>query len=352
MPLDNEDQLTLELEALMEEPLFHSFTKNDVNRLSGATKKRRVSDPNPAMRAIHQEIREVLCRLKVDMPHATAGSKGSKVVDHVKRHRGHQYLCCYDLKAAYTHVQPEVMARVLREHGVGEVTIERVLRYCFMPGEGLVTGGLEATRLFNLYANATFDQQLLELFGERGDITYTRYLDDLIISSEAPIGRRFRRSTLQIIRKAGFDIQPSKTQLVDLAAAPTSSVTLNGVGLRVTGELYVPPHYRELLYQLMKQGAAGQADPDFVHGCMSAFYAIKTNRWSMSQSERKVAYMYRHFVHMQRLADPQRAERRRQKQLRYRTRRRQRSGYARRRQKAASALQKRNRRSSPPDIPY
>lgn len=322
MPLHNAGQLQLELDELMEEPLFHSFIIKDVNRLSEVTKWRWVSAPNKAMRRIHLQIRAALSQISVDMPHATAGAKGSKVVDHVKRHRGNQYICSYDLRSAYDHVQPEVMASVLRRYDVDEKVIGLVLRYCFATDGGLVTGGLVAVQLFNLYLHDQVDTRLAKLFAVRSGITYTRYLDDLIISSEAPIGRRFRRSILQIIREAGFDIQPAKTQLIDLVAEPTGSVILNGIGLRLNGELYVPPRYRELLYRLIKSAEAGEVEPEVMHGCMGAFYAIKPRDSSMTAGEQKVHGAYRWYVHQLRRTDPGRIKRRRHRQQRYRARRR------------------------------
>lgn len=330
MPLHNTGQLELELEALMEEPLFHSFIHKDVNRLSGNVKFRRVSAPNKAMRKIHLQIRAALSRLDVEMPYVTAGLRKSKVVNHVKAHRGNQYLCCYDLKAAYDHVRPEAMADILRQHGLPESDIELVARYCFgNESGGLVTGGLVSVQLFNLYANEVIDQPLATLFAERGGITYTRYIDDLIISSGAPIGRRFRRSILQIIRAAGFEIKPAKTQLIDLAAEHSQMAVLNGIGLDLNGELHVRPHYRELLYRLIKRAQAGEIDPSVVHGCMGAFYVIKPRGQQMTPGERKLDRAYRWYVNQQRRADPGRPERRRRKQQQYRARRRLKPSYKR-----------------------
>lgn len=330
MPLHNIGQLEFELEALMEEPLFHSFITRDVNRLSGVVKLRRVNAPNKAMRKVHLQIRSALSQLKVEMPHATAGLRKSKVVSHVKAHRGNQYICCYDLKAAYDHVRPEVMAEILRQHGLPEPDIDLVTRYCFGgKSGGLVTGGLVSVQLFNLYANEVIDRPLAKLLAERGGLTYTRYIDDLIISSNAPIGRRFRRSILQIIRGAGFEIQPSKVQLIDLAARHSQMAVLNGIGLDLKGELHVRPHYRELLYRLIKKAEAGEVDPSIVHGCMGAFYAIKPNQYSMTLGERKVHRAYRGYIHQLRRADSTRLERRRRKQQRYRNRRRRKPSYMR-----------------------
>lgn len=326
MSFENQHQLSL----LSEIPLFHSFLVKDVNRLSGVTSLRWVSSPNQAMRRIHLEIRAELSNLKVDMPYATAGAKKSKVVDHVRRHRGNQYVCTYDLKAAYEHVRPAVMAHILRRHGVPGATIKQIQEYCFHPEGGLVTGGLVATQLFNLYAAEVLDRPLASLLGERGNITYTRYLDDLIFSSPAPIGRRFRRQILQIIRSASFDIQPAKAKHVDLVSEPNQSVILNGVGLRLNGDMYVPPGFRELLYQLLKKANAGEAiDPSTVHGCVGAFFAIKRRGSLMTRSEQKVAFEYRKYVRGQRLADRTYRQRKAEKQRRYRRRRRLKSSYFR-----------------------
>lgn len=306
-------------------PAFRTFVKVDINRISGSRKTRLIRAPNPAMREVHERIKKALRGIDVNLGSATGVKPGSSILGHVKPHRGNQYLVAYDLDSAYSNVNAESLCTILLSRGVDEEIVELVRMYAFVDG-GLATGGPASPQLFNLYVAELLDRPMRELLSQRGDITYTRYLDDLLFSSPAPIGKRFRKEILSVIREAGFEHSRSKSMVVDLAE--NGHIVVNGIGLRVTGEIFVPRGFRRELYTRMRNHSNwDESGAETIAGLMGAFYAIAPPYRSASKSERRIIEMFREFKRTWRT--PEQIDKRREKRRRYeRNRRRKRKRFA------------------------
>lgn len=342
MPLHNSDtqlDLGLAVEELCAAPLFQPYVIRDINRVSGVVKFREVHAPNDPMRAAQAVLLKDLRRhIRLKLPYATS-VKGVSLLEGVARHRGNQYVVKYDLVKAYQNVQADRLKQVLLdlspEHG--ESLWQRVSELSLLsPGGGLITGAATSPDLFNLYAGKLIDYQLAALFVDWGDVTYTRYLDDLTFSSAAPIGKRRRRQILQVVAAAGFEINRQKAEVVDLVEAGV--VEVNGVGLTLMGQLYLPQRYRRVLYSLLKQAQYNPAvDESLVAGCMSPLVALAKLEPGLPINHQRLLQMYQAY----RCTLPgyrHRMEARRIRQYKYRERRRRngrpvRSGGRRRRRR-------------------
>jgi hypothetical protein len=103
---------------------------------------------------------------------------------------------------------------------------------------GLLVGAPASPDLFNLYADCVLDTRLSSL-AQRYGMYYSRYLDDLLFSSEEDnsIGQKKRRAIRAIIADAGFAVSDHKSKLWDIRKGP---IFVNGVGLDYTGRFFVP----------------------------------------------------------------------------------------------------------------
>lgn len=303
----------------VEGPRFTPHTILDNNNLSGVVKKRKVWAPNRSMREVHAQIRTQLKLLSSgQLQYATACVEGSNLLKHIQPHRGNQYICAYDLEAAYANTQPKEVKKVLRSLGASDELQSSISRHCFNRSAGLITGGPAAPELFNLYLAVVLDRRLEQLLMSRKDITYTRYLDDLLFSSPAPIGRRFRKQILAAVREVGFEISPGKAQVVDLASSET--VLLNGIRLRVTGEVEVSKQFARSLHQKLRRALDGEeVNPQHLAGMMGAFYAIKPKGRHLNSREAEVDRLWRRYRFLQ---QHKTRARRADRQRRYRQRRR------------------------------
>jgi hypothetical protein len=317
LPLHNPGQVKLSLRT---GPKFRARRRKDINPLSGITKYRTVYAPNNPMRQLQSVLLSEVRALNVPLPYATAGRPGANIFSHVRPHIGHQYVVQYDIVDAFDSVRANTLHDLLGRYGPRGVWIaEAAGHYSMHLGGGLITGAASSPELFNLYAAALIDVPLERLFQAcgRGDIGYTRYLDDLVFSSEKPIGRRLRTQILDVIRCGGFELSYRKACVSDLAA--DSHVVINGVGIRLTGETFISRPFRRQLIRMLQKAAIGEFPAQRLAGNMGAFYAAAGDVGWLSGQELYIHQRYQGLLRQWR-SDPARVAKRTQRQREYRSR--------------------------------
>ena len=297
--------LSLELNETEPQPNFRIFGIRDVNPVSGVIKKRRViSDPNKSMRRVHKAFIHWLNsainleKIRKALRFATGSVQGSSHVENVRLHSRHRFFYLLDIKNAFPTVDGVKLADVLVElcPSLADCRVDLcnfLRRYFLMPVGGLYVGGNASNYLYNLYAGWLIDQNLGTLCQRLG-ITYSRYVDDLTFSSDQSITEANRRSIRDIIETADFEINHAKAKVLDITKGP---VFINGVGIRLGGELFVPGHYVRTLRGLMNKAMYnGDVKPAVVEGKMAVFFFIKGHRRDLlNRTERNLVAQYDQF---------------------------------------------------------
>ncbi len=269
------------------------------------SKTRRVSAPNRAMRTIHQRMVDRLWMSKASprmieaLKFATGGLPGNNPLGNVLPHRNakSRYFYLLDLRHAYQSVQPDRLAGVLRDLGLGGVQRnlgtgvddpldlwgEAALECYFFDQKegGLWFGGPASPMLFNLYAGWLIDRQV-GAFGGDGWV-YTRYFDDLTFSSPRPIMDGLRREIKRVITDAGFEASHPKSSVIDLQKRP---VVVTGVGMRRDHTLFFPRR-NELIAKVHQHGLTGSKLSQELEGELGMAWAIyKANAPSSTEGRR------------------------------------------------------------------
>lgn len=271
-------------------PKFAHRVYNDVNRISQTRKRRLIWEPNPAMRLVHSRLLGYLRIFTGQLEHATGALPGTSPLRHISRHRGRRFLYTIDIKSAYQGVDGEKLADVLcgtikaLQDGRQEV-LRFLKKHCLVSVKhGLVTGAPASPDLFNLYAGKLIDQPLSEYCRKHG-IIYGRYLDDLLFSADGPIGVKKRKMIRSIIEAAGFGINHRKAGVFDLAKGP---VAINGIGLDLSGRIFLPRHYLRKIKGAIHRAATRQdIQPGKIHGLMGVLSQI-TPKYDRNRTEAKV----------------------------------------------------------------
>ncbi|MDO8470465.1 MAG: reverse transcriptase domain-containing protein [bacterium] len=287
--------LGLDLLLLGETPAFRSFSIKDRNPVSGVYKKnRQLEAPNHAMSIIHGRLIRYLRSLQIQLPYATACRPGDSPLKNVENHRNSRFFFLLDLRSAYRGVDMKMLAEALcredarlQEH-VPEVQ-EFLEQYCRSQFGGLATGAPASPDLFNLYCASLLDEPI----GSRTKgWTYTRYLDDLTISGDMPISRKMREDIRDIVGRAGFDVNHTKAQVLDLRKG---QIAINGVGLEFGGRIFVPRSYVTHVTGLLHAALLGDESVRFqVEGAMGVFKQI-TGRKNQNRTEQRVLTLYKKF---------------------------------------------------------
>jgi len=294
------NQLLLPIFQQMDEeqkPSFDRYIKYDRNNLSGHNKNRIIYAPNLAMRRIHQKLVSDLHRIRRPLPYAKGCMRNCSPIGHIAPHRHHQWFFITDIHSAYPSVNKEKLLDLImsfkRNPTLNDEEYNRKFLedFCLAKEGGLATGAPASPLLFNMYAGEFIDKALAKLC-QKFNLTYTRYLDDLVFSGLEPIGKKKRKQILNIVRSAGFEVSYHKTFYYDLKQKP---ITLCGFGLEYGGRIFLPREYRQKIYHRIKEAITNH-DHNFnkiagFHGLLKLSLA---NHYKTG-SETRILNLYRQY---------------------------------------------------------
>jgi RNA-directed DNA polymerase len=286
----------LRLHNLPGKPKFDTFTLHDRNVVSGQRKRRTIHSPNKAMRLLHKRFLGWLRGRWIPLPNATGARKWSSPLKNVQCHQHNRHFYLLDIKNAYGHIDSERLASLLcgfdQRLAGQEAAMLEFLAYNFTENTkcALITGAPASPELYNHYAGILLDRDLQTLCDQYG-LTYTRYIDDIAISSPTePIGKRKRRAIRELIETASFPLNHHKARVCDLQQQP---IVITGVGLQWKAKTFLPRGYlrrlRGLLHRALHQGGISKAK---INGMMGVFWAV-TSKYGMNATERKLVKQYR-----------------------------------------------------------
>ena len=256
------------------EPGFDQVAVRDRNRVVRTDRVRLIQRPNKALMQLQRRLLVELRGLGLDLPYATASMPGSSLKGNVLPHRDDRYFYLLDLEGAYGSVTVERLAKILgfadpRLDGLEGGVRTFLSRYC-LSERGLLMGGPASQDLFNIYAALLIDDPISELVTANGWV-YTRYLDDLTISSREPITGQDRRNVRSIVTRAGFAVSHHKSRVLDLAKGP---IVITGIGLEMGGRIFAPRHYLRHLRGLLNLAQQGRISAEVMAAKMGAFWAM------------------------------------------------------------------------------
>jgi len=266
---------------------FRSQLMMDINPLSGVQKKRCIWSPNEEMRRLQKSLVTYLRSLGIELPSSTGAVPGKSVVDHINRHRLQdksfpRYFYHLDIANAYGGVDITKLSEVvdLYENGGGGKEILAFLeRFCESRDGGLIVGSPSSPDLFNIYCEVVIDQEMRRLC-QRYGMTYTRYLDDILLSSTEVIGNRKRKAIRSVVESARFKTNHKKARVIDLSLGP---VNINGVGLDQCGRIFLPIRVAKRINGLLHRAInKGDVSPQVVGGVIGLFMSISNKQGGSS----------------------------------------------------------------------
>jgi RNA-directed DNA polymerase len=180
--------------------------------------------PSYKLKAIQAWIlRNILEKFPVH-PNATAYN-GKSLDKNLSPHIGNEYLLCLDLENFFPNTKRERVFSLFFNMGYSKQASVMFTNYCTFKG-GLPQGGVTSPYLSNLI-NKPLDEEINKLCNI-SNITYTRYADDITLSSNSR--RRLietQNKIKDILNSFGYDINNRKTRFLH-----------QGVQRRVTGLIY------------------------------------------------------------------------------------------------------------------
>ncbi|HEX8591542.1 MAG TPA: CHC2 zinc finger domain-containing protein [Candidatus Paceibacterota bacterium] len=223
-----------------ESPAFDHYTAI-VNE-----KERQLAVPNPAMKQLHARLTgrlHLIENLEGILTSSYGALNGGSIVTNAAQHVRNRHFYMLDLRDAYPSTSLPLLADVLRsadpELGSYEEILSFLLRFCRGRNGGLAVGAPASPKLFDLYCAHEIDIWMRDICTES---TYTRYLDDLTISSKKPLAGIMRRRIREVIQAAGFAEHRRKSRIEDrMYQSPAKPLKVTGVVITRRGFLRPDP---------------------------------------------------------------------------------------------------------------
>lgn len=126
----------------------------------------------------------------------------------VKPHLRRRFMLKLDLKHAFDSVTP------IKANQYADVYFEKHEEYFFHKDGGLIQGAPASPLIFHVYCQEMLDPTL-ELYCQQQGLLVTRYVDDILISSQEPICNKTITDVEKITTKALLILNGEKTKCVD-----------------------------------------------------------------------------------------------------------------------------------------
>jgi hypothetical protein len=231
--------------------------------------------PEGSLYTVQSRLHQVFLRLAPISSAAHGGVPGRSILTHARVHLpGAHSLLSMDIRRAYENARAHKIAEALRRLLKGpcrEMLIESDLRALIADYLTLVCtvdkrlplGAPSSPALFNLVANP-LDKSIERMIREIGpDLRYSRYLDDLVISSPTILPKTLIAKIKRTIQAQGLgSAHPTKTNLALQAEGHELSVT--GVIHDGSGFAIARQRLGELEYA-MKEALEGES-PELARG--------------------------------------------------------------------------------------
>ena len=178
-------------------------------------KPREISAPTHPLRKLQNAIhRKILLPRIVRCPNSHGGVRGKNTVSCVSAHKGKKFYYSGDIRSFYPSIHFERVRNLFLKLGCSETVAAVLTRRCTNNKrleQGFITSPILADRIF-LQA----DNRIIRLC-EKARLTYSRFVDDITISSPYDLQQSGIPNTIaKILADCDFSINPDKNEFGNL----------------------------------------------------------------------------------------------------------------------------------------
>lgn len=182
-------------------------------------------------------LRNILMRDNSVSEHAHGFVRKKSIVTNAKAHEGARWILCMDLKDFFGTVRKGKVYDYFESLGYEKSVVETLATLCTYENH-LPQGAPTSPCLSNLMAKGMDEE--IEAYSEQNGFVYTRYADDITISSKTDI--KPEKNTINaIVRKHGFRVNHDKTKLRH------NGQRMEVTGLTVGRGVHVPKAYKKAI---------------------------------------------------------------------------------------------------------
>jgi len=238
----------------------HFVQKNIHPYIDLTNKPRLIEAPSQELKLIQKQIKNYL--LNCEFPHYVfSGVCGKSYIDNASYHKGQRYLFKVDISAFFPNISREKVYSFfkndlrtssdvaqcltnfctvdLEKIEKGKEDIDKFLHSKKIKHKNHLCTGSSPSPILSYLVNRLMFDEIYSLCIKK-NITMTIYVDDIVFSSVSPLDSEFRKKTLNILTKNGYNISTGKMKYY----MPYEVKKITGVIIRADGTLDVPNKLR------------------------------------------------------------------------------------------------------------
>jgi RNA-directed DNA polymerase len=185
---------------------YYSFDKQKV-KPDGTIKIRKIEPSHSLLKSIQSKILKTILEKIELLPCVQGGVKSKSNIDNARLHLGKKFHLCTDLKDFFPSVSHHKVFKMFRNRSFSNEIAGLFTKLTTYKGK-LPQGTPTSTYIANLILYET-DLALIE-FCSKNEIIYSRYVDDLVFSSQNDF-KNIQNEILNIINESGFKRSQKKT---------------------------------------------------------------------------------------------------------------------------------------------
>ncbi|MDB8803593.1 reverse transcriptase family protein [Romboutsia sp. 1001216sp1] len=172
---------------------------------------RTIESPNKSLKDAQRLIVELILKSIEISSYSTAFIEGSTIKDNAKKHVNKKYVLNMDLKDFFNNIGKERVYNIFKSQNIPHREALKYTRICTYNG-GIPQGASSSPYISNIVC-INLDKRISSICNMI-DADYTRYADDITISSNNKNIKRYIKSIENIIIEEGFEINYDKVRLL------------------------------------------------------------------------------------------------------------------------------------------
>ena len=195
------------------------YAKYYVDKKNGG--KREVLQPSKELKVVQRWLlRNILNHFQISK-YSFAYSKGDSVKRNALHHQESKYMLHTDITNFFPSITRTMLfdyfgknKQILNELGIDDEDIKLILDICLYKGKYLVVGSVASPRIANMIMYE-FDVKLKDKLDSIGNFRYSRYADDIVISSNNFIDDKIINVIEDFMTEYGFTMNRKKTYFMN-----------------------------------------------------------------------------------------------------------------------------------------
>ena len=212
-----------------------------------------------------------------------AYARGDSIQKNAIDHRHSKYILHMDIHEFFPSITDTMMKQYLKNHedivdsiGLTGEDIQLLIELCFYRGKKLVIGSPASPTISNIIM-FDFDNELVDSLKQFGKFIYTRYADDIYISSKNYIDPKVTDCVGGVLSKYGFSVNRTKTDFMNKSNRRliTGIVCDNNDDSLSVGNRKIKEYKRKLYNYLIK----GTGNEGYLHGYLSFVKSVNMKQF-------------------------------------------------------------------------